>query len=179
MKTTVFCNTIYIACIFKLYASICFISMLSLTSGRLLCNHGAINRFTSAKQQIRLSSPSTTTTNNSNPHSLASYAYTYVPEGSEITFTHVALHFHVSGGGTLNKNADHDRMLRTVTLRLLFKYPVDPLQCRKDVDVSLLHLHQQQYWGVPRQFSSFYAQRNNAYPLCLAQHCTLSLMSRQ
>jgi hypothetical protein len=27
--------------------------------------------------------------------------------------------------------------------------------------------------GVPRQFSSFYAQRNNAYPLCLAQHCTL------
>jgi hypothetical protein len=55
----------------------------------------------------------------------------YVPEGSEHAR---GLHFHVSGGGTL-KDADH-------TLRLLFKYPVDPLQCRKDVDVSLLHLHQ-------------------------------------
>jgi hypothetical protein len=43
----------------------------------------------------------------------------YVTEGSEITFMHMAFHFHfhVSSGGSL-KNADH-------TLRLLYNYPVN------------------------------------------------------
>lgn len=79
---------------------------------------------------------------------------------------HFHFHFHVSSGESLSLiNADHP-------LRLLFNYPVDPfqfqLQCRR-TSTSLLHIHQQQFWGVPAQFSDFYAQRNNAYPLCLAQ----------
>src|ERR1700679_1080609 len=64
----------------------------------------------------------------------------YVPEGSEITFMHTALHFHVSSGGALKK-ADHHSMLRTVPLRLLNNYPVDPLQCRRRRRLYLIFIN--------------------------------------
>lgn len=68
----------------------------------------------------------------SKPHSRV---MAYVPEGSEITFIHTALHFRVSGGESLTVKTPITRMLYATQhashFRRLNNYPADPLQSRR------------------------------------------------